>query len=82
MTFMAIDSKRLLAEVRENLSKLNDCADHAFTRNPEPYPGVMGARYTCTRCTGVVDAHAYHWYTRGRAHEHVSPSKSPLGQPA
>jgi len=81
---MAIDSKRLLAEVRENLGKLNDCADHDFipiSPGPGKHP-TLGLKYRCTRCEGIIDVIARHWYQRGRAHEHTSPSKSPLGKPA
>ncbi len=81
---MAIDSKRLLAEVRENLSRLNDCGDHDFAVIP-PGPGqhpTLGRKWKCIRCEGVIDGIAHHWYVRGRAHEHASPSKSPLGTPS
>lgn len=87
---MAIDSKRLLAEVRENLSRLNDCTDHKFVviikplapgECPPRMPG-LGTRYRCSRCQGEVDGMARHWYEKGRTHEHGSPSISPLGKPS
>lgn len=81
---MAIDSKRLLAEVRANLALLNDCGDHTFEpivteAHPADKP-MYGRKYCCKSCGGVVDAVAAHWYERGRSHERAYPSKSPLGK--
>lgn len=87
---MAFDSKKLLAEVRENMARLNDCTDHQFGPIPKilapgecpPRMPGLGQRYRCTRCMGEVDGIARHWYEKGRSHEHESPSKSPLGNPS
>lgn len=54
-------------QVRANVKRLNACADHAFEPIGARQP--LRQRYRCQHCSGEVDAHAYTWYMRGRAHE-------------
>lgn len=59
-------SQELLAEVRSNLAKLNSCPVHHF--EPDGPKRVLLQRYRCTECGGTVDAHAFRWYSLGKAH--------------
>lgn len=45
------DGKKLLAEVKANRKRLNECSKHRF---PDPY--VFGQKVTCDRCKGVMMA--------------------------
>jgi hypothetical protein len=58
-----IDTKKLLAEVRANHEALVHCLGvHDFQ---EVTGRKMFGRWRCTKCTGEVDSHAFHWYTAG-----------------
>lgn len=54
-------------KVRANVRRLNECANHAF--EPIGAESLLRQRYQCKHCGGEVDASAYTWYMRGRAHE-------------
>lgn len=55
----------ILAEVKENQTKLESCAGHDF----QPItPGLFGTRYKCYGCGGEVDGLSARWYAIGRQH--------------
>lgn len=57
---------RIWKEVKLNHQRLDSCRGHRFSevQNEE---GTR-KRYQCAVCSGVVDASAYGWYTRGLEH--------------
>lgn len=62
------DDVQMIAEqARANVQRLNACDGHAF--EPVGPASLLRQRYRCAHCAGEVDAHAYTWYMRGRAHE-------------
>lgn len=64
---MPINPDQIIAQVRANQLKLEGCkVPHDFQRiGPE---GRLGMKYQCTKCSGVVDHHAFYWYGRGLQH--------------
>lgn len=68
---ISIDSKRILAEVKANIAKLNGCeGPHLF----EPYayygndPTGLPRDFKCKRCGGVTSSINAHWYNDGHRH--------------
>lgn len=57
----------ILAEVRSNQAKLDECQgphDFQCTKPERPF----GARYECLRCGGEVTGVDAHWYEQGLEH--------------
>lgn len=52
-------------EVKRNHKRLDECpGPHEFG----PMLAKPGAKYTCSKCGGVVDAVARSWYEKGLTH--------------
>lgn len=58
----------LWSDVRANQARLDACeGPHSFDR-PEDPARVLGGRWRCSRCGGMVDGVAKGWYERGLEH--------------
>lgn len=59
---MSSVSQRMLADVRENIRRLDTCTGHQFT---ETDARPLKQRYTCSACKGEIEFIAHLWYQRG-----------------
>jgi hypothetical protein len=62
------DFNAIWAEAKANTARLNSCpGPHEFT----PVEGavkMMGGKWACAHCHGIVDQIAHQWYQIGRQH--------------
>lgn len=66
---MSFDGRALLAEVKANTERLEQCVLHQF----QPMtPGLFGTKYICIGCGGSVDGVSARWYARGIEHGKTS----------
>ena len=64
---MNINSRHILDEVKENHRKLDSCICHNFGIDMMS-DRIIGKKYKCTQCGGVIDAINKIWYERGLKH--------------
>lgn len=56
---------QLWEDAKVNGRRLEQCQRHVFT---PVSTATFAQKYVCRVCSGVVDAHAYHWYALGLQH--------------
>jgi len=62
-------AERIMAEVRENIRKLDSCKLHDFSIDLTPgRPISMGMKWKCSKCGGEVDCTKKKWYELGLTH--------------
>ena len=61
-------AERIMAEVKENIRKLESCKFHDFSIDLNP-DKVMFKKWQCSRCGGEVDCTKKQWYELGTAHQ-------------
>ena len=68
------DARTLLAGAHSNQIKLDACTDHDFIPE-QPGEQPHARRLVCRHCAGTVDAHAHHWYQKGRDHAKLAAKR-------
>ena len=62
-------AERIMAEVRENIRKLDSCKLLDFSIDLMPdRPIAMGMKWQCSKCGGKVDHDRKQWYELGLTH--------------
>ena len=61
-------AERIMAEVRENIRKLDSCILHDFSIDLTP-GRPWGKKWQCSKCGGEVDCTKKQWYELGIKHE-------------
>lgn len=56
-----MDTKKILAEVKENTRKLDSCDRHLFNGERVPF----GKKYTCLKCGGKLNGTDVLYYING-----------------
>lgn len=56
---------QLWEDAKANGRRLTQCPRHVFTPVSTT---TFAQKYVCRVCSGVVDAHAHHWYALGLQH--------------
>lgn len=56
---------QLWEDAKANERRLSGCPRHVFT---PVNTATFAQKYVCRVCSGVVDAHAHHWYALGLQH--------------
>lgn len=77
MTITVEDAKKIMEDVKANLSKLALCDNHLFeyVDAGERKLGRVHREYRCQHCGGTIDGNELHWYMVGRAHGNVERGK-------
>jgi hypothetical protein len=69
MSITKADVQEIFAKVKANSAALNACpGPHDFSEVIEDPTVKLFPKRKCSKCRGIVDGSAYHWYQRGLDH--------------